>query len=138
MPLWIQISPGSNKPIYMQIVEQIAESIAKSQISTGDKLPAVRKLASELVINPNTVARAYSILEQAKLVTTKTGSGTFVSDPKLRDRDAADINLLSERMDTVIARGLNLGIDPNDLVAMFKDRINAFVKKNQNGEKTNE
>jgi GntR family transcriptional regulator len=122
----------------MQIVEQIAESIAKSQISTGDKLPAVRKLASELVINPNTVARAYSILEQAKLVTTKTGSGTFVSDPKLRDRDAADINLLSERMDTVIARGLNLGIDPNDLVAMFKDRINAFVKKNQNGEKTNE
>jgi GntR family transcriptional regulator len=122
----------------MQIVEQIAEAIARRQIITGDKLPAVRKLASELVINPNTVARAYSILEQAKLVTTKTGSGTFVSDPKLRDRDAADINLLSERMDTVIARGLNLGIDSDDLVVMFKDRISAFVKKNQNGEKTNE
>jgi GntR family transcriptional regulator len=138
MALWIQISPGSDKPIYMQIVEQIAEAIARRQIITGDKLPAVRKLASELVINPNTVARAYSILEQAKLVTTKTGSGTFVSDPKLRDRDAADINLLSERMDTVIARGLNLGIDSDDLVVMFKDRISAFVKKNQNGEKTNE
>ncbi len=134
MALWIQISPGSNKPIYMQIVEQIAEAIARRQISTGDKLPAVRKLASELVINPNTVARAYSILEQAKLVTTKTGSGTFVSDPKLRDRDAADINLLCERMDTVIARGLNLGMYPDDLTAMFKDRISAFVKKNQNGE----
>jgi GntR family transcriptional regulator len=138
MALWIQITPGSDKPIYMQIVEQIAEAIARRQITTGDKLPAVRKLASELIINPNTVARAYSILEQAKLVTTKTGSGTFVSDPKLRDRDAADINLLSERMNTVIARGLNLGIDPDDLTAMFKDRISAFVKKNQNGEKTNE
>ncbi len=134
MALWIQISPGSDKPIYIQIVEQIAESIARRQISTGDKLPAVRKLASELIINPNTVARAYSILEQAKLVTTKTGSGTFVSDPKLRDRDAADVNLLCERMDTVIARGLNLGIDPDELAAMFKDRINAFVKKNRNGE----
>ena len=129
MTLWIQISPGSNNPIYKQVVEQIGEAIAKGTLSIGDKLPAVRKLAAELVINPNTVARAYTILEQAGLVNTKTGSGTFVSDPKLRSRDAADINALTERIDTLITRGLNLGFESNELISIFKDRLAAFDNK---------
>ncbi len=116
MTLWIQISPGSNSPIYKQVVEQIGEAIAKDTLSIGDKLPAVRKLAAELVINPNTVARAYTILEQAGLVNTKTGSGTFVSNPQLRSRDAADINALTERIYTLITRGLNLGFESNELI----------------------
>ena len=87
------------------------------------------------MINPNTVARAYSILEQAGLVVTKTGSGTFVSDPKLRSSDAADINALTERMNTLITRGLNLGFSPADLTAMFKGRLTAFNKKNESGKK---
>jgi GntR family transcriptional regulator len=135
MALWIQISPGSDKPIYVQIVEQISEAIAKNELAAGDRLPAVRKLAAELVINPNTVARAYSVLEQAKLVTTKTGSGTFVSDPRLYSRDAADINMLTERMDTLITRGLNLGLEAGDLAAMFRDRTNKFVSKQKSEEK---
>jgi len=98
--LWIQILPGSDKPIYQQIVAQTSEAIAKGEITIGDKLPAVRTLAAELVINPNTVARAYTILEQTGLVVTKTGSGTFVSDPKLRSSDAADINALTERINS--------------------------------------
>jgi len=73
MALWIQISTGSNEPLYAQIMTQISRAIAKGQIKAGDRLPAVRKLASELVINPNTVAKAYMHLEQAKLVVTKTG-----------------------------------------------------------------
>ena len=133
--LWIQILSGSDRPIYRQIVEQISEAMAKGQLSVGDKLPAVRVLAGELVINPNTVARAYSILEQAGLVVTKTGSGTFVSDPKLRSSDAADINALTERMNTLITRGLNLGFSPADLTAMFKGRLTAFNKKNESGKK---
>jgi len=129
MALWIQISSGSGQPIYTQVAEQISEAIAKSELASGDKLPAVRKLAAELVINPNTVARAYTRLEQAGLVITKTGSGTFVSDPKLRKSDAADINVLTERMDNLITRGLNLGLEGQDLITMFKDRLTKFVKK---------
>lgn len=131
MALWIQISPGSGEPIYVQVVEQIGEAIARGELASGDKLPAVRKLAAELVINPNTVARAYSSLEQAGLVTTKTGSGTFVSDPKLRKGDAADVNILTERMDTLIARGLNLGMDGRDLAGLFEGRLAKFVKKSE-------
>jgi len=129
MPLWIQILPGSGEPIYVQVAEQISKAIARGELASGDKLPAVRKLASELVINPNTVARAYSRLEQAGLVITKTGSGTFVSDPKFRKADAADINALTERMDTVISRSLNLGIEPKDLIKIFKERLNKFENK---------
>ncbi|UCC22283.1 MAG: GntR family transcriptional regulator [Planctomycetota bacterium] len=134
MALWVQISAGSGEPIYIQIVEQVGEAIAKGELAAGDRLPAVRKLAAELVVNPNTVARAYGVLEQTGLVTTKTGSGTFVADPKLRSRDATDINILAERMDTLITRGLNLGLDKGDLVNMFKERIKKFARK-QRGEK---
>ena len=129
MGLWIQINPGSGKPVYTQVVEQISTAIAKGDLKSGDKLPAVRKLAGELVINPNTVARSYTLLEQAGLVNTKTGSGTFVSDPTLRHRDAADMNLLIERMDTIIARALNLGIKPNELVSIFSERLKRFTDK---------
>ena len=128
MALWIQITPGSDEPIYVQIVEQVGEAIAKGQIVAGDKLPAVRKLAAELVINPNTVARAYTILEQSGLVITKTGSGTFVADPKLRSKDATDVNILCERMDTLIARSLNLNLEPEDIISMFKGRLAKFSK----------
>lgn len=128
MALWVQITPGSDEPIYVQIVEQVGEAIAKGQLTAGDKLPPVRKLAAELVINPNTVARAYTILEQSGLVTTKTGSGTFVADPKLRTKDATDVNILTERMDTLIARSLNLGMEPEDVVSMFKGRLAKFAK----------
>ncbi len=129
MALWIQILPGSSEPIYVQVAEQISKAIARGELASGDKLPAVRKLAAELVINPNTVARAYSRLEQAGLVTTKTGSGTYVSDPKLRRHDAADINILTDRMDTLITRGLNLGLEEQDIIAMFKGRLAKFVNK---------
>jgi len=134
MALWIQILPGSSEPIYVQVAEQISKAIARGELASGDKLPAVRKLAAELVINPNTVARAYRRLEQAGLVTTKTGSGTFVSDPKLRRTDAADINMLTERMDTLITRGLNLGLKAQDLISLFESRLAKFSNKSKKQE----
>jgi len=137
MALWIQITPGSDEPIYLQIVEQVGETIAKGQLAVGDKLPAVRKLASELVINPNTVARAYTILEQTGLVTTKTGSGTFVANPALRSKDTVGINMLADRMDSLIVRGLNLGLESQDIIAMFKDRLEKFIKTRQGGRRKN-
>jgi len=129
MGIWIQIQPGSDKAVYTQIMDQISEAIARGRLKIGDKLPAVRKLATELVINPNTVARAYSLLEQSGVVDTKKGAGTFVSDPKLRHRDAGDLNLLTERMDTVIARALTLGLSPDEISSVFSERMQRFNAK---------
>ncbi len=133
MALWLQITSGSEQPIYLQIVEQISEAIAKGNLAAGDKLSAVRKLAAELVINPNTVARAYTILEQSGLVATKTGSGTYVADAKLRSKDAVDVNILGKRMDGVITRGLNLGLAPQDVIVMFKSRLEKFSRPDEKG-----
>jgi GntR family transcriptional regulator len=126
MAMWIQITSGSDKPIYAQIVEQISASIAKGHLAIGDKLPAVRKLAAELVINPNTVASAYKILEQMQLVVTKTGSGTYVTDIKQRTKDASEINILAQRIDNLIAQGFNLGMTREHLIDMFTQRIEKF------------
>ncbi|MCF7972895.1 MAG: GntR family transcriptional regulator [Phycisphaerae bacterium] len=134
MGIWIQIQPGSDKAVYTQIMDQIMEAIARGQLGIGDKLPAVRKLAEELVVNPNTVARAYTLLEQAGMVVTKKGAGTFVSDPKLRQRDAADLSLLVERMDTIIARAMNLGLSPNEITSLFSERMQQFDDTSQEKE----
>ena len=135
MALWIQISPGSNEPIYAQIVSQVGRAIATGEISTGEKLPAVRTLAAELVINPNTVARAYSLLDQQGLVSAKTGSGTFVADPKLRDTDAAQINIVAERMDNIVTQGLNIGLKPDQIRGMFETRLKKFEHKPDGGKR---
>ncbi len=135
MSLWIQIIPGSEHPIYTQIVDQIGEAVARGELAPGDKLPPVRKLAGELVVNPNTVARAYGILEQTGIVATKTGSGTFVRDPSLRDRDAVNLNMLAERLDAVIVRGLNLGLTTSDLKNMFTQRLKQFNHQSKDRKK---
>lgn len=138
MALWIQITTGSTDPVYAQLINQISRAIAQGLLKTGDKLPAVRKLASELVINPNTVAKAYTHLEQAKLVVTKTGSGTYVADIKIRSADAAEINVLTERMDNIIARAINLGLNRNNLADIFKSRLEKFSDKNHKSGEENE
>ena len=127
MALWIQISPGSGKPIYAQIVTQVSHAIARGELTPGDKLPAVRKLAAELVINPNTVARAYNMLEQQGLIVSKTGAGTFVTHPELRDKDAGKLNILAERMDNIITQSLNLGLSRADIEKMFNSRLTNFI-----------
>ena len=133
MALWIQISPGSNEPIYGQIVVQVSRAIAKGEVSAGDKLPAVRVLAGELVINPNTVARAYSILEQQQLVNTKTGSGTYVADPELRHADASRLNILVERMDNIITQAINIGLNEKEIRRTFENRLKNFGSKTDEG-----
>ena len=65
-------------PIYAQIVEQVRDWIAKGQLNPGDQLPTVRQLALELRVNLNTVARAYRILDEAGIISTQRGRGTYI------------------------------------------------------------
>ncbi len=123
MTLWIQIASGSKDPIYKQVVEQITAAIARGQLSPGDKLPAVRNLAAEIVVNPNTIARAYTILEQQGLVATKTGAGTFITNPHTRDYDSSQLNIINERLDNAISQLVNTGLSRQQILDMFTDRL---------------
>jgi GntR family transcriptional regulator len=74
----IKIDFRSGQPIYVQIMEQIRQMVAAGELLPGDQLPTVRHLATELRVNFNTVARAYRMLDEAGLISTQQGRGTYI------------------------------------------------------------
>jgi len=80
MPLGFSISPASDVPIFRQIMHQIQRAVAARALRVGAQLPAVRALAESLVINPNTVARAYQELIREGLLESRSGRGVFVAE----------------------------------------------------------
>jgi GntR family transcriptional regulator len=74
----IQLDFRSGQPIYVQIVEQIRQMVGRGELQPGDQLPTVRQLATDLRVNFNTVARAYRLLDEAGLISTQHGRGTYV------------------------------------------------------------
>ncbi|MCF6136280.1 GntR family transcriptional regulator [Pseudalkalibacillus berkeleyi] len=81
----------STQPIYSQLADRINQQILRGELVPGDKLPSVRELALQVNVNPNTVQRTYRELEAMKIVETRRGQGTFVTDDQevlneMRDR----------------------------------------------------
>lgn len=74
----IKIDFRSSAPIYVQIMEQIRQKVASGELKQGDQLPTVRQLATELRVNFNTIARAYRLLDEAGLISTQHGRGTYI------------------------------------------------------------
>jgi GntR family transcriptional regulator len=74
----IQVDFRSDEPIFLQIARQIQGLVLSGELKTGDQLPTMRELATELRINFNTVARAYHILDEARLISTQRGRGTYI------------------------------------------------------------
>ena len=98
----VGITLGIPTPIYQQIVDQIASAIARGELAMGDKIPAVRKLASEITVKPNTVAKPYAILEKSGIIVTRKGSGTYIADSAVSHVDPIALNAITERLDNVI------------------------------------
>src|SRR5512140_1777904 len=76
----LDIDFRSGIPIYLQVVERIKERLASGRLRPGDQLPTVRSLALELRVNFNTIARAYRILDEAGIISTQQGRGTYILD----------------------------------------------------------
>ena len=82
-------NPSSGVPIYLQLMEQVKHAIETGALKPGEQLPSIRPLAEELVVNPNTVAKAYRELEHEGVIELRQGAGAFVSD-KAPTKKAAD------------------------------------------------
>lgn len=80
-PIQIRLDFKADAPIYEQIVEQVRQRIAGGALQPGDQLPTVRQLAAELRVNFNTIARAYRMLDEAGLISTQQGRGTYILEP---------------------------------------------------------
>ena len=101
---------GSGVPIYLQLMEQVKHAIETGALRAGDQLPGIRPLAEELVINPNTVAKAYRELEHDGVIELRHGAGAFVSgaarEKKLTERLKAGQAIVSAAVDKLRSRGV--------------------------------
>ena len=118
----IHISTKDGIPIYKQIINQIKYMIASGRLSPGDKLPPVRKLAEILLINPNTVARAYRDLETLGLVQTRQGSGVCISEGSSPLAQEQKIKILTERADSLLTEAQQMDIDLDQIIALLHER----------------
>jgi GntR family transcriptional regulator len=103
-------NPSLGVPIYLQLMEQIKHAIETGALQTGEQLPGIRPLAEELVINPNTVAKAYRELEHEGLIGIRHGSGAFVAKharaKKLTDNLHAAQSIVAAAIEQLRARDL--------------------------------
>jgi len=74
----IRLDFRSDEPLYLQIARQVERLVAHGELKLGDQLPTVRELATELRVNFNTVGRAYRLLDEARLISTQRGRGTYI------------------------------------------------------------
>jgi GntR family transcriptional regulator len=118
----LYISPHDGVPIYLQIVNQVKYLIAAGRLAPGEALPPVRKLALQLLINPNTVARAYRELEGAGVLQARQGSGVYVTgggSPLARREQS---RILAERVDALLAEANHLDVDVEDVIQIVRQR----------------
>jgi GntR family transcriptional regulator len=104
-------NPSLGVPIYLQLMEQVKHAIETGALRPGEQLPGIRPLAEELVINPNTVAKAYRELEHEGVIELRHGAGAFVSGNararKVADKFGAAQPVVAAAVERLRARGLN-------------------------------
>src|SRR5574338_749681 len=121
--LMLQIDFRSGLPIYTQIVNQVQAQVAGGILTPGDQLPTVRALAEELRVNFNTVARAYRILDEARIISTQQGRGTYITEippPNISERLRKEaLEVLTQRY---ISEALRLDFSKNEISEMIKEQ----------------
>ena len=123
----VRVSTKDGIPIYLQIINQIKYMVASGRLTPGDKLPPVRKLAEQLLINPNTVARAYRELETVKVLNTRQGSGVFVAEGISPLARREQTKILRERIDMLLAEARQMDIGITAVIELIKQQ-NQHIK----------
>jgi GntR family transcriptional regulator len=126
----LHIATSDGVPIYLQIANQVKQLVASQRLAPGDEIPPIRVLAHQLLVNPNTVARAYLELERAGVVVKRHGSGTYVSDQGSPLARKERLKILAERVEALLTESRHLQVTPEDLLKLIKDRLHP-PQKNQ-------
>lgn len=128
MAFAIRIVAGSTAPIYRQIVDQVTRGVASGELAVGESVPSVRQLARELVINPNTVAKAYAELVDSGFLETQAGKGFFVAKRRQVYTKAVRLRRIDESIDQLVNQTLALDIAPEEIVQRLQDRFEKNLK----------
>ena len=118
----ITITPGSPHSIYRQITDQLRMLVATGKVQLGDAVPSVRQLAKDLVVNPNTVAKAYAELVRDGVLESQQGRGYYVTKRKNIFSKAERIRRLDEALDGAISEGVTLDFSAAEIVERLQLR----------------
>ena len=125
--LILQIDFRSGLPIYTQIVNQVQAQVVSGILKHGDQLPTVRALAEELRVNFNTIARAYRILDEARIISTQQGRGTYITEIP---PPAVSEKLRRETLEALTQRYINeamrLEFSKSEIRQMVNDQLKAW------------
>ena len=121
-----QIDSASRVPIYRQLGQQIREAVARGRLATDQRLPSVRDLSRQLVINPNTVARVYTELERDGVLNTRPGLGVFVAQPRNDLTRRARKDRLTALADQLLTEAVHLAFSADEVLTLVSERIAKF------------
>ena len=128
----LKVDMHSGAPIYIQIVERVKHMIAIGELKPGDQLPTVRQLAQDLGVNLNTIARAYTLLNDARIISTQQGRGTFVRErPDERALARMRAEKLSALVGQVVLEAFSLGYKPTEIRASFDQAIKQLERESK-------
>jgi GntR family transcriptional regulator len=127
MPLTISIQTSSNLPIYRQIVEQVCAAVQAGRIRDDEPLPGVRALAEQLLVNPNTVSRAWSELVREGVLESRPGRGMFVSQRRQIYSGAERARRMEQAVTSLVSEAFMLGFSPGEIVDRVAARTGVHV-----------
>ena len=120
----IKLDFRSGTPIYTQIVEQVKQQVVSGEIKPGNQLPTVRALALELRVNFNTVARAYRLLDEAGIISTQQGRGTYILEvPPPERTDNLRRQALEALTRDYLSEAHRLGCSPDEINKVLKEQL---------------
>lgn len=116
-----RLNQSSGIPLYLQLMEQVKHAIETGALREGDQLPTIRRVAEDLVMNPNTVVRAYRELEHEGVLELKHGSGAFIKESG--EGRARLIRKAQAVMESAVERLLLLGLTEDELRRAFENEL---------------
>ena len=132
--LALQIDFRSGLPIYTQIVNQVQAQVVSGILKHGDQLPTVRALAEELRVNFNTVARAYRILDEARIISTQQGRGTYITEiPPPHVSEKLRRETLEALTQKYISEAMRLEFSKSEIRQMVNDQLKAWSEADKSG-----
>ena len=116
----IHIQAQGGVPIYVQVMQQIKYLVASGRLQPGDELPSIRTLAEQLIVNPNTIARAYRELETAGVVEKRRTAGTFVAEAGSPLARKERLRLLRQRIDQLLVEAFQMGFALDEVLKLVE------------------
>lgn len=125
----IQLDFRAGTPIYTQIVEQVRQQMVSGELKPGDQLPTVRALALELRVNFNTVARAYRLLDDAGIISTQQGRGTYILEvPPPEQTDKLRQQALQALTRDYLSEAIRLGCSSDEISKALNEQLEKYTE----------